>query len=95
MMATDLKTYELAARPARSGDDPLAGFLRAARRAPVALSVGSVRQIDAMRLQILLAARLQWRADGVALRLVDNTDAFRAGLQRLGLAPDFFEEEAP
>ena len=57
------------------------------------ISARDVQRLDSHRLQVLLAARAQWAADGVPFRLTDIAPSFRDGLERLGLAPGFFDEE--
>ncbi|MDU8912379.1 STAS domain-containing protein [Aestuariicoccus sp. MJ-SS9] len=94
-MTSQPRTYALAPARARSGEDPLLAFLNAARGSDVHLSVREVTRLDAQRLQTLLVAERQWLADGRGFVLSDMADAFRAGLERLGLAPDHFDKDAP
>lgn len=90
---SDAHFLALAPARARSGEDPLFGFLLGARKAPVTVSVRDVTRLDSHRLQMLLVARRQWRAEGIGFRVTDMSPAFREGLQRLGLAPAHFDEE--
>lgn len=77
----------------RNGEDALVPFLLGARNAPVTISARDVGRIDAHRLQLLLVARKQWAKEGVAFHLTEANDTFRAGLERLGLAPDHFDKD--
>lgn len=94
-MSDQPSTHVLAASRARTGEDPLLGYLRGARNTDVALSAQDVMRLDAQRLQTLLVAERQWAIDGHAFSLTDMSDNFRAGLERLGLATDHFDKDAP
>lgn len=87
-------THVLAPARPRSGEDPLLTFLEASRNSDVRLSARDVQRLDALRLQTVLVAQRQWQSDGRSFELTETTDAFRAGLQRLGLAPDHFDKDA-
>ncbi|WP_315901554.1 STAS domain-containing protein [Salipiger bermudensis] len=68
-------------------------FLLGARHAPVTISARDVARLDAHRLQILLVARKQWQREQLPFRVTEVNDSFRAGLERLGLAPDHFDKD--
>ncbi|EAU43953.1 MULTISPECIES: STAS domain-containing protein [Salipiger] len=77
----------------RNGEDALVPFLLGARHAPVTISASDVARVDAHRLQILLVAQKQWAREKLPFRLTEANDSFRAGLERLGLAPDHFDKD--
>lgn len=91
LMPDELNFHALAAQRKRSGQDPLLAFLTQARKSAVTLSARDVHRIDSQRLQILLSAQAQWMLDNATFQVTDMSDAFRAGLARLGLAPDYFD----
>lgn len=76
-------------------DEPAAllDFLRSAMPGPVIVDVGAIGQIDTLRMQVLTSAARQFEAAGTSLVLAGMSDEFRAGMQRLGLAPEHFEGE--
>ncbi|MFD1912741.1 STAS domain-containing protein [Halodurantibacterium flavum] len=73
--------------------EELAEALEHLRENALELDASGVRHLSALCLQVLIAARRQWTQDGVGLSLVAPSGAFSAGLQRLGLSNDFFQEE--
>ena len=89
-MTDTVHFHDLGPQRTRRGTDPLFTFLKRAGKAPVHISARGVQRIDAYRLQILLSAERQWRADEIDFRLTYAGPEFRAGLQRLGLSPDYF-----
>ena len=50
--------------------------------------------LGARRLQLLLVAQKQWALEQVPFQLVETSATFRAGLERLGVAPDHFDKDA-
>lgn len=65
-----------------------------ARGNPVDLDVGAVAHVGALAAQVLISARRQWLADGLAFRLVDLTTTLPDGFVRLGLDFTPFTEGA-
>lgn len=90
---SDIQFFAMAPTRARTGEDPLVGFLLGARHAPVTISAREVARLDSHRLQLLLVAQRQWVSDNVGFRVTDMTTGFRDGLVRLGLAASHFDEE--
>ena len=68
--------------------------LSAFRGEPIRLNAEPVARLGGMLLQILLAARKQWQADGQPLTLETPSEPFCRGLERLGLAEDHFAKDA-
>ena len=62
----------------------LQGELLEARGRPLQVDASQVEQIGALCLQVLLAARNTWKADGVALELTASSSEFDEGLALLG-----------
>lgn len=90
---TDVHYHVLEPARNRNGEDALVPFLLGARHAPVTISVRDVARLDSHRLQILLVARRQWAGETIPFLVTDATETFRAGLERLGLAPDHFDKD--
>lgn len=90
---SEIRFHALGAVRARSGEDPLVPFLLNARGARVTISARDVARIDSHRLQVLMVARAQWAGDGVSFTVTDVSPTFAAGLERLGLAGDYFDKE--
>lgn len=90
---TDVHYHLLEPARNRNGEDALVPFLLGARHMPVTISARDVARLDAHRLQILLVAERQWASEALPFQLTDATDTFRAGLERLGLAPDHFDKD--
>lgn len=90
---TDVHFHVLEPARNRNGEDALVPFLLGARHGPVTISAREVGRLDAHRLQILLVAERQWASEGVPFHLTESNDTFRAGLERLGLAPDHFDKD--
>lgn len=90
---SEVHFHALEPNRARTGEDSLVPFIRAARGGRVTVSCREVHRLDAHRLQILLVAQQQWMVDGLPFQVTDTTDSFRAGLERLGLDADHFDKE--
>jgi len=54
----------------------------------LAMEAGHVQRLGAQCLQVLLAARAAWVADGQALLLRNPSEAFIAALELMGLSPE-------
>ncbi len=54
----------------------------------LSLDAGHVQRLGAQCLQVLLAARAAWAADGRALLLQNPSDEFIASLELMGLSPE-------
>lgn len=65
---------------------PLAAELTARRGQHVTVDASQVRRLGAQCLQVLLAARNSWKADGAEFRVVASSDDFADGLRLLGAA---------
>ena len=63
---------------------PLAADLLARRGAPAILDASAVRRLGAQCLQVLLAARAAWQADGHAWRVVDPSPEFADNAALMG-----------
>lgn len=70
---------------------PLREQLLTLRGGPVALDASGVERLGGLCLQVLMAARRTWAADGLPLRLAAASDAFAAQLAAFG-APDLQHE---
>lgn len=66
----------------------LAEDLATRRGRPLVLDAADVEKTGAFAVEVLIAARLQWAADGVSILLRSPSAAFRAGWQGLGLDPE-------
>ncbi len=66
----------------------LARELLALRGQQISLDASRVARLGGLGLQVLLSARLTWRADKVGFGLADASDAFKADCALLG-APEF------
>lgn len=66
---------------------PLREQLLALRGGPAALDASNVERLGGLCLQVLIAARNTWAADGEALRVVAASQAFSEQLAGFG-APD-------
>jgi chemotaxis protein CheX len=60
----------------------------------LAVDAGSVQRLGAQCLQVLLAARAAWAADGQNLLLENISDEFSATLELLGATPDDLTHDA-
>ena len=63
---------------------PLAAELLAARGAPMVLDASAVRRLGAQCLQVLLAARAAWRADGHPWQVINTSPEFADGAALMG-----------
>jgi chemotaxis protein CheX len=54
----------------------------------LAVDAGHVQRLGAQCLQVLLAARAAWEADGQTLRLKNPSGEFAASLELMGLSPE-------
>ena len=68
--------------------------LLAVRGHDVVLEAGAVRHLGAATLQVLIAARRSWADDGAGLSLDAPSEAFEAGLSRLGATMNTITVEA-
>ena len=71
---------------------PLNEALSALQGEAVNLDASNVTHVDMPCLQILLAAAKHWQRVGVDLYISNPSDAFRAGLETLGLDPLIFQK---
>lgn len=60
----------------------------ARRGQALTVEAGAVQRLGAQCLQILLAARAAWAADGLELRLENPSPEFSAALELMGVTPD-------
>ncbi|MEB3419693.1 hypothetical protein ACFSDD_13970 [Salipiger marinus] len=91
---TDLQLHVLEPARNRNGEDALVPFLLGARHMPIRISAREVARLDSHRLQLLLVAQKQWALEQVPFQLIETSATFRAGLERLGVAPDHFDKDA-
>ena len=63
---------------------PLADALAAVRGRPVQINAFAVERLGALCLQVLVAARRTWAADGAAFSIVGASPAFAEQSARLG-----------
>ena len=66
----------------------------ARRGRALTVEAGAVQRLGAQCLQILLAARAAWAADGLELRLESPSPEFSAALELMGVAPVELEHHA-
>lgn len=85
--------HQLGAKPPRTRDDPLLGFLRQADGSDVDIDAAQVGRLDSLRLRTLLSAQAHWQASGLAFRLTGLTPPCRESLARLGVSATQFEPE--
>ena len=76
------------------GANQLAADLLARCGQPLTLDASNVRRLGGLGLQVLLAARKTWAAEGVALRVIDPSTVFADALDLFG-APAFSDVSAP
>ena len=65
---------------------PLASEFLAVRGKAVSLDGSRVKRLGAQCLQVLISAATTWKADGVALAVVNASGDFTCGLARLGVS---------
>lgn len=73
--------------------DELAEALEHLREGPLDIHAGKISQMSALCLQVLVATKRQWEQDEMPFRLIDETGAFAASLERLGIPADFFAQD--
>jgi chemotaxis protein CheX len=66
---------------------PLADAFASRRGRRLTVDAGGVRQAGASCVQVLLSAAATWRADEVAMQLVDPSPDFLETLRLFGIAP--------
>ncbi|MEP6342591.1 MAG: STAS domain-containing protein [Maricaulaceae bacterium] len=71
---------------------PLNEALSALQGEAVNLDASNVTHIDMPCLQILLAAAKHWQRSDMNLYISNPSDAFRAGLETLGIDPLIFQK---
>jgi chemotaxis protein CheX len=64
------------------------------RGTTLAVDAGGVQRLGAQCLQVLLAARAAWAADGQLLLMENLSDEFSATLELLGASPDELTHDA-
>ncbi|MEZ5716152.1 MAG: STAS domain-containing protein [Paracoccaceae bacterium] len=84
-MSKDLKLPE---RLDNATAGHLAGELSRLRGQPAKLDGSAVRFGGALGLQVLVAARRQWQADGQGFKVAPTSDALRNACRVLGIDPD-------
>ena len=67
--------------------------IEAQRDQPLCLHAGEVEFLGAAGVELLLAARAEWRGKGIAFSLDAPSDGFLGGLDRLGLPHSALIEE--
>jgi anti-anti-sigma regulatory factor len=73
----------------------LADSLLAARGHPVRLNGAAVQRLGGQSLQVLLAGRHAWAADGQGFVIAEGSEALTDGLALLGASALFSYETAP
>lgn len=89
------RRFALPARMDVSAAEELAEALEHLRGTPVRIDGAAVEQVSTLCLQLIAAARLQWRDDDVPFALTAPSPALREGLALLDLARVFDAMEAP
>ncbi|MFC7704643.1 STAS domain-containing protein [Plastorhodobacter daqingensis] len=84
------KLLDLPERLDLNAADELAEALEHLRETPLDLNAARVSQLSALCLQVLIATKRQWDQDQAPLRIIDPSEAFTSGLERLGVPLDFF-----
>jgi len=92
-MTQEHETYTMEPQPARGTSDALLGFLKSVEGKPVQIDASDVSLLVARQLQVLMSAKRQWDADGLAFEVASASDAFRSGLAGFGLPENYFENE--
>ena len=62
--------------------------LKAVRDRPVSIDASRVRHVGAQALQVLMAARAAWQADGLAFSITARSADLQLGLKALGAPGD-------
>lgn len=78
---------ELPAHLGLTAAGPLRERLLAVTGRPVTLDAAGVEHLGGLCLQVLLAARLTWQADGASLTLVDPSPSFQEAWTLFGAPP--------
>lgn len=65
--------------------------LLAHRGADIVLDAGGVRKLAAIGVEMLIAARLQWQADGARLEIRGWSEGALQTTQRIGAAPEMLQ----
>ena len=78
------QTLQLSANLDVLASAPLKEALLAACGTPLSLDASAVQRFGGLCLQVLLAARRQWSADGVAFEIVQPSAAFSEQARLLG-----------
>jgi chemotaxis protein CheX len=87
--------FSLPARLDLPATSPLAQDLLAHRGEALTLVADGVTLLGTPGLQVLLAARLTWKADGQRLAVSDPSPAFAEQLDVFGLSPSDLETQPP
>lgn len=74
---------------------PLWSDVCAARGQPLVLDASGVERLGGLCLQVLLAARAQWRDDGFALSIVNPSPSFIEGARLMGAQDLAAQESVP
>ena len=89
------RQFALPARMDVPAAEELAEALEHLRGTPVTIDGGAVQQVSTLCLQMIAAARLQWREDGVAFELDHPSTALGEALEILDLSKIFDTTEDP
>lgn len=84
----------LPARIDNAAAEPLRQLLLARRGAPLQLDASGVEKLGTLSVQVLLAARKTWEADGLSLAVRDASEIMVAKLAQIGLTAARFETGA-
>jgi chemotaxis protein CheX len=79
--------------PAEATD--LADKLRTLRGTPLEIEAHSVRRLGGLCVQVLISAAATWRADSIALRLIEPSPEVEESLRLLGLSADALSAGEP
>lgn len=90
-----LRRLDLPARLDVTAADELAEALEHLREVPLEINAAGVEQAGTLCLQVLLAARQQWLADGLPFRIAAPSGPLRDAVSLLGLTPHFFDGMEP
>jgi chemotaxis protein CheX len=72
---------------------PLCDQLVGLRGKPVMLDASAVSKIGAQCVQVLLAAATLWKADAVSFKIAEPSEAFRNGIELMGLSGTLTDRE--
>ena len=93
-MTDSPKMIELPGQPSTEDVVGLLEQLCANVSKPVELNAERVKILTSLELQILIAAKSQWMADGAAFSITDPSDGFLSGLANLGFSLEHLDEKA-